>query len=250
MSIQVTMLSYADSLKEAAKNNELYIMNNSAGRNERPRGIIHMSMKDGDRETAIQIPATWYPVNLLEHFSLDALKVSSNYRDLIREKHIVAIKKEEAERIMQSSDAQREKQRWKDVEDSKPGRSASNRSEGMIEIVTGGGEAAVAAPATPHNPLGNADANAPSPQLVELVERFNRGDVNDELASQTLSTLYQQGKVSVQQLQMGISAIRNTTSVFYQTIESILSDPSSSGRVVHAGSGGGAAQEDNTASFS
>lgn len=219
MAISVTRLSYADAIKEAEDTKELYVMNNSAGQNERPRGIIHLSMKEGDRERAVEIASTWFPINLLEHFGIAAVKESSNFRDYIRGYHLVAISTKQAKEIMNSDAAKGEFRRWQELQASLPGASKANLTGESITIQTGGGAVAMNMP-----PIVKA-ADEPSAHLAELVNRFNAGTVSDDQAAATVNELYKNGSISITQLQMGVSSIKNTSSNFYRAIENLISDP-------------------------
>lgn len=214
MSLDVKPLSHSDAIKNQ---DEVWVINNSSGANERARGILFMSVKDGDRDVAVQIPATWLPQNILEYISHTALVNSVDFRNLVREKHLVPISASDAKAILNSSEAFSEKARLTELKASLPGatKTAAASSE-TISIHTGGG-AAIMAPAEVASP------NSENGQLVQLITQFNENRISDNDAAEALQRMFKMGEVSVAQMQMSAMKINNTASALYRALEALIS---------------------------
>lgn len=224
MSLNVTPLTHYDAVKQT---DHCYVINNSNGQNKRPRGILFMSVKDGDREVAIELPATWIPIDLYGYASPEAIRQSVDFRTLMRENHIVAIASNEAKEILGTSAAREEKGRISLRSDTK---SDDNVNTGKISINTGGSsvitESSVATASSPVNE-----------QLVTLINGFNNNEIMDERASQNLRQMVNAGQVSLQQLQSSAMKISNTGSTFYSTLEELISELASGTRNPAGGAG-------------
>lgn len=212
MSLNVTPLSHSEAVKQI---DHCYVINNSTGRNERPRGIMFLSVKDGDREQAIEIPATWIPIDLYSYVSPEALRASVDFRTLIRENHLVAISEKEADNILSSSSAKTEAKRVSEVSDAYK-KTRSSLTNGQISISTGGNSMLVTEDAP-------AASSGPNPQFLNLIESFNNGDISDDRASEQLRGMVNSGVVTLQQLQMSAMKVKNTGSMLFRTIEGEIS---------------------------
>lgn len=215
MAITVTPLTRAEIEKQT---NAIYVMNNSSGSNERPRGIVFLSMKDGDREIPIQIGATWLPVNMLEFASKDAVLSSVDFRRWIREGVLVAISEAQAEAILDSGEAKQERIRYNETFAEVPGNSKIRSNDGDVTIQTGAGSSPI------HMPVVS-NAKEPSPKFAELANQFNANTISDDGASEAITNLFRTGAVSIEQLQMGAMLIKNNSSKFYRQVENLISNP-------------------------
>ena len=214
MSLNVKPLTHSEAIKNQ---DEVWVINNSSGANERARGILFMSVKDGDRDVAVQVPATWLPQNVLEYISHAALVNSVDFRNLVREKHLVPISPSDAKAILNSGEALAEKTRLAELKASMPGaaRTATNSGD-TVAIHTGGG-ATIMAPAE----VANSDAE--NTQIVQLIAQFNANTVSDEHAVEVVRRMFNMGEVSISQLQMSAMKINNTSSALYRAFEALIS---------------------------
>jgi hypothetical protein len=133
----------------------------------------------------------------------------------MREYHIVAVSKTEAERILDSGSAREEQKRVAEVSAAFK-KTLGSALNGRMSISTGGGSSLVADDAP-------AVANGPNPQFLSLIESFNKEEITDERASEQLRQMVNAGAISLQQLQMSAMSVKNTSSLLFRTIEGEIS---------------------------
>lgn len=107
---EITPMNIADIEPNAR---HLYLLNTTKGDR---RGPIHMSVPklSGSGSTAINIPLTWIPVDILDQCAVEQLIKSSDFRRMVSFGVITIVSEEDQEKIMKRPGATEEKAKVRD----------------------------------------------------------------------------------------------------------------------------------------